>query len=270
MRILTILASLALASAMAGAQGIPWKREAQAAQTEAKRTGKLIFIDFFADWCGPCKMLDKETWPDPAVVKEMRAYVPLKLDTDRGGQDLARAKRVTAMPTLMVLDSDLNEITRISSFLPAKQAAQFLSGIAGDFKRLNGMRPASRIGSRAQLRELAGLEAQIGPAPQALRTFAMAYARGEADEAMSQTMVDAALRFFEGGDIASGVSVLRFASLCRIPAAKRARIQLAEASGMADLGQKKEALAMAQALSTSIKAEPDTRQRAKELIADIS
>jgi thiol-disulfide isomerase/thioredoxin len=270
MRTLTLLAALVLGASLAGAQSIAWKRDAEAAQAEAKRTGKLIFIDFFADWCGPCKMLDKETWPDPAVVKEMRAYVPLKLDTDRGGQELARAKRVTAMPTLMVLDEDLNEIMRISSFLPAQQAAQFLKGIAGDHKRLSQMRPASRRGARAKLRELAALEAQIGSAPEAHRTFALAYARGEADEAMSQTMVEAALRFFEGGDIASGVSILRLASLCRVSGAQRARLRLAEAGGRADLGQTKEALAMAQALVNSVKAEPDIRQRAQDLVADLS
>jgi thiol-disulfide isomerase/thioredoxin len=270
MRTLTLLVALVLGASLASAQGIAWKRNAEAAQAEAKRTGKLIFIDFFADWCGPCKMLDKETWPDPAVVKEMRAYVPLKLDTDRGGQELARAKRVTAMPTLMVVDSDLNEVMRIASFLPAQAAVKLLQGVAADHKRVTQMRPDARSGPRQKLRELASLEARIGSAPQAHRTFALAYARGEADEAMSQTMVEAALRFFEGGDVAAGVSILRLASLCRVSGSQRARLRLAEAGGRADLGETKEALAMAQALVKSVKAEPDIRERAKDLVADLS
>ncbi len=270
MRTFTILAALVLGSAWAGAQSIAWKKDAQAAQAEAKRSGKLIFIDFYADWCGPCKMLDKETWPDPGVAKEMRAYVPLKLDTDRGGQKMAQDMRVSSIPTLMVLDAELNEVARVASFLPAQNAAAFLKEVAADYSRLTKMRPTALRGSRPGLRELAELESRLGPAPQAHRTFALAYARGEADAAMSEKMVQAALRYFEGGDGKSGVSILRLASLCRVPAAQRARLLLAEAGGRAEIGQKKEALAMAQAIAKSIKAEPDIRQRAQDLVADLS
>ena len=50
------------------AQEIKWLTldEALAAQ---KKTPKPIFMDVYTDWCGPCKMLDKNTFHDAAIVK---------------------------------------------------------------------------------------------------------------------------------------------------------------------------------------------------------
>ncbi|MCW4468705.1 thioredoxin family protein [Flavobacterium sp. MFBS3-15] len=50
------------------AQEIKWMTmdEALAAQ---KKKAKPIFMDVYTDWCGPCKMLDKNTFSDPAVAK---------------------------------------------------------------------------------------------------------------------------------------------------------------------------------------------------------
>ena len=58
---------LAIGSLVANAQEIKWMtfNEAIAAQ---KKNPKPIFMDVYTEWCGPCKMLDKNTFHDPKIV----------------------------------------------------------------------------------------------------------------------------------------------------------------------------------------------------------
>ena len=66
MKKLIFLFVFALGSLVAQAQEIKWMtlNEALAAQ---KKVPKPIFMDVYTDWCGPCKMLDKNTFSNPEV-----------------------------------------------------------------------------------------------------------------------------------------------------------------------------------------------------------
>ena len=59
------------------------------AKNAAKASEKLIMIDFKAEWCGPCKMLDRTTWSDDEVIGSVKEKaVAVKIDVDQHG-DLA-------------------------------------------------------------------------------------------------------------------------------------------------------------------------------------
>src|SRR5689334_8822587 len=61
-----------------------------AAAKAAADEQKLILIDFYTTWCEPCKMLDRETWTDPAVGKMVNdRAVALRLDAEKEGRELA-------------------------------------------------------------------------------------------------------------------------------------------------------------------------------------
>ncbi len=68
MKKILFLVALLLGTMVSQAQKIKWMtlNEALAAQ---KKNPKPIFMDVYTDWCGPCKMLDKNTFHDPSVVK---------------------------------------------------------------------------------------------------------------------------------------------------------------------------------------------------------
>lgn len=72
----------------------------------AKLENKQVFIDFYTDWCGPCKKMAREVFPQKAVGDYMNAqFVNLKLNAEKEGKELAVRYKVNAYPTFVVLDA---------------------------------------------------------------------------------------------------------------------------------------------------------------------
>jgi thioredoxin 1 len=72
----------------------------------AKKENKLIFLDIYASWCGPCKRLKANTFPDEAVGEFYNTYfINLALDGEKGeGRELARKYAIKGYPTLLFVD----------------------------------------------------------------------------------------------------------------------------------------------------------------------
>jgi thiol-disulfide isomerase/thioredoxin len=104
----------------------------EAATKAAASEGKLVFIDFFTTWCGPCKQLDAQTWNDPAVGKLIgENAVALKIDAEKQS-GLAARYRIDAYPTMLLLKTDGTEVDRLVGFRePAQFIAEFSSALAG-------------------------------------------------------------------------------------------------------------------------------------------
>ncbi len=85
--------------------GIAWQKTMSSALKEAKRTGKPIMVDFHATWCGPCKMLDAQTFSNAAVIKESRRWVAVKVDGDKEPA-LVKKYQVRGFPTVAFLKPD--------------------------------------------------------------------------------------------------------------------------------------------------------------------
>ena len=80
----------------------------------AKAEGKLVFIDFFTTWCGPCAMMANETFPQKKMGEYFNErFVCLKIDAEKGeGVELAKRFNVTGYPTFVVLDVEENVLGR--------------------------------------------------------------------------------------------------------------------------------------------------------------
>lgn len=72
----------------------------------AKQENKMVFIDFYADWCGPCKMMAREVFPQKKVGDFFNEkFVCIKLDAEKEGQELAKRFEVKAYPTFLILNT---------------------------------------------------------------------------------------------------------------------------------------------------------------------
>ncbi len=87
---------------------IQWVHSVSEGLALAKETGKPVFIDFYADWCGPCLQMDKDTFPDKRVIEELARFVAIKADVSRPsspGQPAAKEYGVQAIPTYIFIDT---------------------------------------------------------------------------------------------------------------------------------------------------------------------
>ncbi|AFC25057.1 putative disulfide-isomerase [Saprospira grandis str. Lewin] len=91
------------------AQGIKFS-EGQWADilAKAKKEKKMIFVDAYAVWCGPCKWMAKNSFPDEAVGELFNAkFINYKFDMEKGeGPEFAKTHKVRAYPTLLFFSAE--------------------------------------------------------------------------------------------------------------------------------------------------------------------
>lgn len=95
-------------------QGIAFRENnLNAALEQAKSENKLVFVDFMADWCEPCKRLSREVFAVPEIADyfNMR-FVCVRVDVDKE-QGLTQQYRIQALPTLVFLDARGKEQKRL-------------------------------------------------------------------------------------------------------------------------------------------------------------
>ncbi len=129
MRKLLLTLFVALGAIATQAQEIKWMslEDALAAQ---KKKAKPIFMDVYTDWCGPCKMLDKNTFSDPTFASYInenyyavkfnaegnsvinykgKKYTNPQFVADRKGRNAIHEftlfLKVNAYPSMMIFDS---------------------------------------------------------------------------------------------------------------------------------------------------------------------
>ena len=122
MKKLVLILSLAgiLSAPMAIAEDLFFEGDLAAAQKEAKASSKLVMIDFKAEWCGPCKMLDRTTWKDENVISSVKGKaVAVKVDVDEN-RELASKYSIHSLPTVIFIDGDGNEVSRFIGYRDAE------------------------------------------------------------------------------------------------------------------------------------------------------
>jgi len=77
--------------------------------------GKPVLLDFTADWCGYCKVLDRTTFSHPAVIAELARFEAFKVDVSTSaGRKLVRRYDVPGPPLILVFDSGGKQVARLT------------------------------------------------------------------------------------------------------------------------------------------------------------
>ncbi len=114
----SVLVLLSIISIAAYAQDLPgFHSTYQSALRASTEENKILMIDFYTSWCGPCKKLDKEVYgsEDFYPYTQMLACVKVDFETKEGAE-LGKEYDVSTFPTVVFIDPQGNEIERITSY----------------------------------------------------------------------------------------------------------------------------------------------------------
>lgn len=123
MKRIIILITVFLIPFLASSQGIIFTNLSyDEAISKAKTDNKLIFVDCYTTWCGPCKTLAKNTFP----LKEAgdyfnQSFICVKIDMEKGeGPKLVERLGIKAYPTMIIADGEGNIIGKITGSMGIK------------------------------------------------------------------------------------------------------------------------------------------------------
>ena len=102
---------------------IQWQDTFEGAMQRARAQGKPIMIDFYADWCGPCKDMEARTYPDGNVIAQSQNWITVKVNGEKR-PDVMQAYGVTGYPTLLFAQGNGKPVASTTGYMDAPQLVQ--------------------------------------------------------------------------------------------------------------------------------------------------
>lgn len=99
---------------------------------KAKAEKKIIFLDAYASWCGPCKLLQKNVFTRADVGEVFnKNFINVKIDMEKGeGPQLMRLFPLEVYPTLFFIDPSGKVVKKIAGYQSAESLIQIGTSLA--------------------------------------------------------------------------------------------------------------------------------------------
>ena len=120
-RVVTIASTGLLAFAIAAHAAVDWAQDYKSALARAAKEKKLVMMDLYADWCGPCRMLDKTTFANSDVQAALSngfVAVKINIEANRENQELASRFGTSAIPHIVFVDPAGKKVSEIIGYYP--------------------------------------------------------------------------------------------------------------------------------------------------------
>jgi thiol-disulfide isomerase/thioredoxin len=117
-------------------EGICFEQAAwTAVLSKAKAENKLVFIDVYTSWCGPCKIMVRDVFPQKVVGDKFNAnFINFKIDAEKGeGIDVAKKYAVKAYPTYLFVNGDGTLVYRSVGSMPVEKFLSEATIAIGEF-----------------------------------------------------------------------------------------------------------------------------------------
>lgn len=94
----------------------------------AKEMHKPLFIDFYADWCTPCKQMEKYAFKDSEIASHINNnFIAVRVNVEYfSGMDIADKFHIKTYPTLIILDKRGREKSRVTGYQSPKDLLKFV------------------------------------------------------------------------------------------------------------------------------------------------
>ncbi|MCL5029349.1 MAG: thioredoxin fold domain-containing protein [Bacteroidetes bacterium] len=112
---------------------IDWKSYTANTSLASLGSSKGMVIDFYADWCIPCKELDASTFRDPKVISTAKDFLTFKANMTKSLSPEVEALRnkynIVGVPTVLIINSKGEEVKRITGYVDANEFLKILSNV---------------------------------------------------------------------------------------------------------------------------------------------
>lgn len=135
--------------AQSARRNVGWTENFETAESESQRLGRPLLIHFFAEWCVPCRRMDRDVLNSPELGTQLqRNFVGVKVDADRHPELLKRFG-VRSLPADVVVSADGKVLVQTRGYQPKRNYVARLQRLGQRLRPLPNENPAPIVSQDA-------------------------------------------------------------------------------------------------------------------------